>query len=37
MGMGFAADEVRRVMADLPDSGDAGELLRVALQRLAAA
>ena len=37
MGMGFAADEVRRVMADLPDSGDAGELLRAALQRLAAA
>lgn len=37
MGMGFATDEVRRVMADLPDSGDAGDLLRVALQRLAAA
>ena len=36
MGMGFATDEVRRVMADLPDDGDAGELLRVALQRLAA-
>lgn len=37
MGMGFAAEEVRRVMADLPDEDDAGELLRVALQRLAAA
>ncbi|MFM7062944.1 MAG: Holliday junction branch migration protein RuvA, partial [Actinomycetes bacterium] len=37
MGMGFGAEEVRRVMADLPDADDAGELLRVALQRLAAA
>lgn len=37
MGMGFATEEVRRVMSDLPDDGDAGELLRVALQRLAAA
>lgn len=37
MGMGFATDEVRRVMADLPEDGEAGDLLRVALQRLAAA
>ena len=37
LGMGFATDEVRRVMSDLPDDGDVGELLRVALQRLAAA
>jgi Holliday junction DNA helicase RuvA len=37
MGMGFATEEIRRVMADLPDDGDASELLRVALQRLAAA
>ena len=36
-GSATAADEVRDVMADLPDDGDAGALLRDALQRLAAA
>lgn len=37
LGLGYAPDEVRRVMADLPDDGDPAELLRSALQRLAAA
>ena len=36
-GLGYADDEIRDVMADLPDDGDAGALLRDALQRLAAA
>ena len=36
-GLGYTDAEVREVMADLPDDGDAGALLRDALQRLAAA
>jgi len=35
-GLGYTDGEVREVMADLPDDGDAGTLLRDALQRLAA-
>ena len=35
-GLGYTEAEVREVMADLPDDGDAGLLLRDALQRLAA-
>jgi Holliday junction DNA helicase RuvA len=34
-GLGYTDGEVREVMADLPDDGDAGLLLRDALQRLA--
>jgi Holliday junction resolvasome RuvABC DNA-binding subunit len=34
-GLGYSDAEVREVMADLPDDGDAGLLLRDALQRLA--
>lgn len=36
-GLGYSDAEVRGVMADLPDDGDAGALLRDALQRLATA
>lgn len=36
-GLGYSDSEVREVMADLPDDGDAGSLLRDALQRLASA
>jgi Holliday junction DNA helicase RuvA len=36
-GLGYTDGEVREVMADLPDDGDAGLLLRDALQRLAVA
>jgi holliday junction DNA helicase RuvA len=36
-GLGYTEAEVREVMADLPDDGDAGALLRDALQRLATA
>ncbi len=36
-GLGYTDAEVREVMADLPDDGDAGALLRDALQRLATA
>ena len=35
-GLGYTDAEVREVMADLPDDGDAGLLLKDALQRLAA-
>jgi Holliday junction DNA helicase RuvA len=34
-GLGYTDGEVREVMADLPDDGDAGLLLKDALQRLA--
>jgi Holliday junction DNA helicase RuvA len=34
-GLGYTDAEIREVMADLPDDGDAGLLLRDALQRLA--
>jgi len=37
LGLGYTDGEVREVMADLPDDGDAGALLRDALQRLGAA
>jgi holliday junction DNA helicase RuvA len=33
--LGYGPDEIRDVLADLPPSGDAGELIRAALQRLA--
>lgn len=36
-GLGYTDAEVREVMTDLPDDGDAGALLRDALGRLAAA
>ncbi len=36
-GLGYGADEIRTVLADLPPDGDLAELLRLALQRLAAA
>jgi len=36
-GLGYTDAEVREVMSDLPDDGDAGLLLRDALQRLAVA
>jgi Holliday junction DNA helicase RuvA len=36
-GLGYTDAEVRDVMADLPDDGDSGALLRDALQRLGAA
>jgi Holliday junction DNA helicase RuvA len=36
-GLGYTDGEVREVMSDLPDDGDAGTLLRDALQRLGAA
>ena len=35
-GLGYTDGEIREVMADLPDDGDSGLLLRDALQRLAA-
>ena len=35
--LGYSEPEIREVMADLPPDGDAGGLLRDALQRLAAA
>ena len=34
-GLGYGPDEVRDVLADLPDSGDTAALLKQALQRLA--
>jgi Holliday junction DNA helicase RuvA len=37
VGLGYTEAEVRDVMHDLPDDGDAGLLLRDALQRLAVA
>ncbi len=36
-GLGYGTDEIRAVLADLPPEGDLPELLRLALQRLAAA
>ena len=36
-GLGYGADEIARVLADLPEDGDSSDLLRNALQRLAAA
>ncbi|MBS1836432.1 MAG: Holliday junction branch migration protein RuvA [Actinobacteria bacterium] len=35
--LGYGADEIARVLVDLPDDGDSSEMLRDALQRLAAA
>ena len=35
--LGYGAEEIGRALADLPDDGESSELLRVALQRLAAA
>jgi holliday junction DNA helicase RuvA len=36
-GLGYGPDEIARVLADLPEDGDSSDLLRNALQRLAAA
>jgi Holliday junction DNA helicase RuvA len=36
-GLGYSADEIHGATAELPDDGDASQLLRQALQRLAAA
>jgi Holliday junction DNA helicase RuvA len=36
-GLGYGADEISSVLSDLPEAGDSSELLRQALQRLAAA
>lgn len=35
VGLGYGADEIRTVLADLPEGGDSSEALREALQRLA--
>jgi len=35
-GLGYAPDEVALAVRDLPDDVDSAELLRLALQRLAA-
>ncbi|UDY36157.1 Holliday junction branch migration protein RuvA [Dermatobacter hominis] len=35
--LGYGADEIGRVLVELPDDGDTSDLLREALQRLAAA
>ena len=37
VGLGYAPDEIRTVLRDLPGSTDASELLKLALQRLAMA
>jgi Holliday junction DNA helicase RuvA len=34
-GLGYSGDEIREATVDLPDDGDAAELLRAALSRLA--
>jgi Holliday junction DNA helicase RuvA len=34
-GLGYSADEIHGALAELPDDGDASQLLRLALQRLA--
>jgi Holliday junction DNA helicase RuvA len=34
VGLGYAGDEIRGVLADLPEEGDVGELVRQALQKL---
>ncbi len=36
-GLGYGPDEIARVLSDLPDDGETSDLLRQALQRLAAA
>jgi holliday junction DNA helicase RuvA len=36
-GLGYGNDEIGRVLSDLPEADDTGELLREALQRLAVA
>ena len=35
--LGYGSEEIGRVLMDLPDHGDSSDLLREALQRLAAA
>ncbi len=35
-GLGYGTEEIRDVLADLPDGDDAGDLLKQALRRLAA-
>ena len=34
-GLGYSSDEIRGVLADLPDEGDVSSLVREALQRMA--
>lgn len=36
-GLGYGNDEISKVLSDLPEDGDSSDLLRQALQRLAAA
>ena len=36
-GLGYGTEEISKVLSDLPEAGDSSELLRQALQRLAAA
>ena len=36
-GLGYGPDEIARVLSDLPEEGESSDLLRQALQRLAAA
>jgi holliday junction DNA helicase RuvA len=36
-GLGYGAEEIGRVLSELPGEGDSSDLLRLALQRLAAA
>ena len=36
-GLGYGPDEIGRVLAELPESGDTSDLLRLALQKLATA
>jgi Holliday junction resolvasome RuvABC DNA-binding subunit len=36
-GLGYSADEIHGAIAELPDDGDASQLLRRALQRLVTA
>jgi Holliday junction DNA helicase RuvA len=36
-GLGYAPEEIQRALLDLPSDGETSELLRLALQRLAAA
>jgi Holliday junction resolvasome RuvABC DNA-binding subunit len=35
--LGYGSDEIGRALADLPEQGETSDLLRAALQRLAAA
>jgi Holliday junction DNA helicase RuvA len=37
VGLGYGAEEIARVLSDQPETSDSSEMLRQALQRLAAA